>query len=314
MGSGHNHDHGQGHHHHGHSHTPRDYNRAFAIGIGLNIIFVAIEATYGVLANSLALLADAGHNLSDVLGLIMAWVASLLVRRKPTPHFTYGFRSSSILAALTNAVFLFVAVGGIVWEAIGRFNAPPVVSENVMMSVATVGILINGFTAYLFFSGYKDDLNIKGAYLHMLADALVSVAVVVAGLIMKVTGWGLIDPIVSLVVSFVILKGTWGLLKDSVRLALNAVPNGINRDQVYQYLKNKKGVEKVHDLHIWGMSTTENALTAHLVMPTGHPGDHFLHHLADELKSQFKINHCTVQIELGNDPHHTCQFESDDVV
>ncbi len=310
----HKHAHDHAHDHHaGHSHAV-NFDKAFAIGITLNIIFVCIEAGYGFFSNSLALLADAGHNLSDVLGLIIAWVASRLVQRKPSNTFTFGFLSTSILAALANAVFLLIAIGGIIWEAIERFRSPQPVAGMIVISVAAVGIIINGITAYLFSSGHKDDLNIRGAYLHMLADALVSVGVVLAGIMMLYTGWSWLDPLVSIIVSVVILRGTWGLLKNSLKLALNAVPAGISHSKVQQFLKSKKGVEKIHDLHIWGLSTTENALTAHLVMPGGHPGDHFLHHVAEELKQQFRINHSTLQIEIGDDPNHPCALEPDDVV
>ncbi len=306
----HSHDHSHGHHDHG----PINFDKAFTIGIILNISFVIIEASYGVAANSLALLADAGHNLSDVLGLVVAWIATILVRRKPSQNFTFGLRSSSILAALSNAVFLLLAIGGVAWEAIGRFKSPPPVAGGTVIAVAFVGILINGVTAYLFASGRKSDLNIKGAYMHMLADAFVSAGVVIAGIIMLNTGWNWLDPLVSLVVSFVILRGTWGLLKESMKLALNAVPSGINPSDVLYFLKAKKGVEKVHDLHIWGMSTTENALTAHLVMPGGHPGDSFIHHVCQELNHKYNLHHSTLQIELGNDPDHPCALESDEVV
>ncbi|MBC7419845.1 MAG: cation transporter [Bdellovibrio sp.] len=291
-----------------------NYDKAFLIGITLNIIFVAVEVGYGFFANSLALLADAGHNLSDVLGLIVAWIATILVRRKPNQTYTFGLRSSSILAALTNAVFLLVAIGGILWEAVGRFQDAPAVAGPTVIAVAAFGILVNGLTAYLFSSGHKDDLNIKGAYLHMLADAVVSLGVVIAGFVMIYTGWNWLDPLISVVVSLIILKGTWSLLKDSMRLAMNAVPVGISHAEVLGFLHAKKGVSKVHDLHIWGISTTENALTAHLVMPEGHPGDGFLSHLSTDLQKQFRIHHSTVQIEIGNDPNHPCALEPDEVV
>lgn len=311
MSGHHNHGH---HHEHGHHHAPTSFNKAFIIGIALNTVFVVIETGYGFYANSLALLADAGHNLSDVLGLIIAWIASILVQKKPDQHFTYGLRSSSILAALGNALFLLFAIGGVTWEAFRRFQTPPEVAGDVVIIVAAIGILVNGGTAYLFASGSKGDLNIRGAYLHMVADALVSVGVVITGILMIYTKWNWLDPLISVLVGFIILKGTWGLLRDSTRLALNAVPNGIEHSKVQNYLKNKKGVSAVHDLHIWGMSTTENALTAHLVMPDGHPGDGFLHHLAEELQSQFNIHHVTVQIEMGNDPNHPCSLLPDEVV
>jgi cobalt-zinc-cadmium efflux system protein len=301
-------------HSHGHAHAPANFDKAFAIGISLNILFVVIEASYGFISNSLALLADAGHNLSDVLGLIIAWIASVLVRRKPSHTFTFGFRGSSILAALLNSLFLLVAIGGIMWEAVKRLQNPQVVTSSVVISVAAVGIVINGITAYLFSSGHKDDLNIRGAYLHMLADAVVSVGVVISGFVMLQTGWSWLDPLVSIVVSLIILRGTWGLLKNSMKLALDAVPSGISHADVQKFLQSKKGVSKIHDLHIWGLSTTENALTAHLVMPSGHPGDHFLHHVAEQLEHNFNINHSTIQIEIGDDPNHPCALESDDVV
>jgi len=309
--SDHGHLHGVGGHHH---HSPMNYDKAFAIGISLNILFVVIEASYGVMANSLALLADAGHNLSDVLGLIVAWFATYLVRKKPSHEYTYGLRSSSILAALLNALFLLVAMGGVVWEAIGRFRHPPEVAGSTVIVVAIIGIAVNGVSAYLFSSGHKDDLNIKGAYLHLLADALVSVGVAVAGVVMIYTKWNWLDPLVSILVSLIILKGTWDLLKESLRLAMGAVPLSIDRAAVFEFIKSKKEVSAVHDLHIWGMSTTENALTAHVVTPSGHPGDSFLHHLSQELKEKFKINHSTIQIEIGNDTDHACELEPDDVV
>ena len=262
----------------------------------------------------MALLADAGHNLSDVLGLIIAWFAITLSRRKPNHQFTFGLKSSSILAALGNALFLLVTIAAIIWEAIDRFQNQTPVANQIVIGVALVGVVINGFTAYLFHRGHKEDLNIKGAYLHMLSDALVSVGVAAAALVMMYTGWNWMDPLVSIIVCAIIFKGTWSLLKESVQLALNAVPSGINRQAVFDFLKTRKNVTAVHDLHIWGMSTTENALTAHLIIPNGHPGDGFLHHLAEDLKTKFNIGHTTIQIELGNDDHHKCALESDDVV
>lgn len=316
MDNTHHHNHSQDHgHSHGHHHqVPVNFNKAFAIGITLNLIFVLIEGSFGFFSNSLALLADAGHNLSDVLGLVIAWIASVLVRKKPTDTFTFGLRSSSIFAALGNAVFLMAAVGAVLWEALHRFQNPPAVSTNIMITVAAIGILINGITAYLFSAGHKNDLNIKSAYLHMMADALVSLGVVAAGFLMMWTGYNWIDPLVSVVVSLVILRGTWSLLRESMRLAMQAVPEGIKRSEVLNFLKNKKGVAKVHDLHIWGVSTTENALTAHLVMPLGHPGDSFLHHVSVELTQKFEIHHATLQIEIGDDPKHPCALESDEVL
>jgi cobalt-zinc-cadmium efflux system protein len=296
MGAHHHHEPGHGH---GHSHAPANFDRAFAVGIALNLVFVAVEAGYGLAANSLALLADAGHNLSDVLGLVLAWGAAWAARQRPTLNFTYGFRRASILASLTNAVLLLVAVGVIVAEAIGRFAAPRPVDTGTMMIVAGIGILINGATAWFFFSGRKGDLNIRGAYLHMAADAAVSAGVVVAGLAMRATGALWIDPAVSLVVALVITVGTWGLLAGSLRLALDAVPEGIDRAAVESYLAGLPGVAAVHDIHIWAMSTTEVALTAHLVRPGAGLDDAFLHEACETLEHRFGIGHSTLQVEAG---------------
>lgn len=295
----HSHDHAN--HGHAHSHAPADFGRAFAIGIALNTAFVVIEAAFGVYSNSMALVADAGHNLSDVLGLVIAWGASVLARRRPTARYTYGLRGSSILAALFNAIFLLVATGAIAWEAVLRLIDPAPVAGPVVMVVAAIGIAINGFTAWLFASGRKDDLNIRGAYLHMAADAAVSAGVVVAGAIIYVTGWLWLDPAVSLVIAVIIVAGTWGLLRDSVAMSLAAVPAGVAPDKVRETLAAQAGVERVHHLHIWSLSTNEVALTAHLVMPAGHPGDRFLRELADELKAHHGIGHATLQIETGSD-------------
>jgi cobalt-zinc-cadmium efflux system protein len=305
----HDHDH-HGHSHHGHSHgggghvhAPATFGRAFAIGITLNIAFVVIEAVYGIASESMALVADAGHNLSDVLGLLVAWIASVLVKRSPTPRFTYGLRGSSILAALFNAVFLLVATGAIAWEAIARLLAPepqPVAGVTVMV-VAGIGILINGATAWLFASG-SSDINIRGAYLHMLADAAVSAGVVITGLIIVLTGAAWIDPLVSLVIAGLIVWATWGLLRDSVVMSLSAVPPGIDPAAVGAYLRARPGVTDLHDLHIWPMSTTDIALTAHLVMAQGHPGNGFLVAAAEDLRSRFGIGHATLQIEEAGGP------------
>ncbi|MDB5645132.1 cation diffusion facilitator family transporter [Methylobacterium sp.] len=305
----HAHDH-HGHSHHGHSHgggghvhAPATFGRAFAIGITLNIAFVVIEAVYGIASESMALVADAGHNLSDVLGLLVAWIASVLVKRSPTPRFTYGLRGSSILAALFNAVFLLVATGAIAWEAIARLLAPepqPVAGATVMV-VAGIGILINGATAWLFASG-SSDINIRGAYLHMLADAAVSAGVVITGLIIVLTGAAWIDPLVSLVIAGLIVWATWGLLRDSVVMSLSAVPPGIDPAAVGAYLRARPGVTDLHDLHIWPMSTTDIALTAHLVMAQGHPGNGFLVAAAEDLRSRFGIGHATLQIEEAGGP------------
>jgi cobalt-zinc-cadmium efflux system protein len=313
----HDHDDGHGHHHvhgagTGHVHAPASYGKAFAIGVTLNIAYVIIEALYGFLGNSVALLADAGHNLGDVLGLLVAWTAMVLVKRAPSARFTYGLRGSSILAALFNAVFLLLTVGAISWEAIQRLGNPEPVSGATVMIVAAVGIVVNGVTAWLFASGRKGDLNVRGAFLHMAADALVSVGVVAAGLVILLTGWLWLDPIVSLAINAVIVWGTWGLLRDSVGMSMAAVPPQIDPAAVRSLLEKCPDVASLHDLHIWPMSTTEIALTCHLVMPGGHPGDAFIHGLAEELALRFKINHATVQIEV--DQHLACALAPDDVV
>lgn len=285
---------------HNHSHEPVNYNRAFIISVTLNLSFVVIEAVSGILANSLALLADAGHNLSDVLGLLLAWGASILVRRLPTPRRTYGLRRSSILAALLNAIFLLVASGGIGWEAIQRFRQPTSVQGGIIIAVAVVGIAINIGSALMFLSGRQHDLNIRGAFLHLVADAAVSLGVVLAGVAILATGWLWFDPAVSLIITIVIVVGTWRLLLESLNLIMDAVPAGIEPLAIRTYLAQLPGVAEVHDLHIWGISTTEIALTAHLIMPGGHPGDQFMAQIAKELHDHFGIEHPTIQIELGN--------------
>lgn len=296
----HEHSHAHSHgHSHGHSHAPASFGRAFAIGIVLNLGFVIAEAGFGFLSGSLALVADAGHNLSDVVGLVLAWGASILVRRRPTMRRTYGLRRSSILAALANAVLLLVAIGAIAWEAVRRFAEPGPVAGGTIIGVALVGIAINGLTALLFMRGH-DDLNIRGAFLHMAADAGVSLGVVLSGLAIVLTGWNWLDPVVSLAIVAIIFVGTWGLLRDSVNLALDAVPGGIDTAQVQGYLQKLPEVSEVHDLHIWAMSTTETALTAHLVMPDGHGGDALLARACRELHDQFGIEHATLQIEHGD--------------
>lgn len=266
----------------------------------LNLGFVSVEALFGFLTHSLALIADAGHNLSDVLGLLLAWLASWLVQRRPTQRYTYGLRRSSILAALFNASFLLVAMGAIAWEAVRRFSTPTPVSGTTLIWVALVGVVINGITALMFMSGRERDLNIKGAFLHMAADALVSVGVVLAGIAILVTGQLWFDPAVSLIIVAVIVAGTWNLLRDSVNLALDAVPESIEPLAVRTYLRELPGVVEVHDLHIWAMSTTETALTAHLVMLAGSPGDAFLSRIKTELHDKFGIEHPTIQVERGN--------------
>ncbi|MFE1745847.1 cation diffusion facilitator family transporter [Coleofasciculus sp. H7-2] len=302
----HSHEHG----HHGHEHGVANYNRAFAIGIILNLGFVIVEAVYGVLAHSLALLADSSHNLSDVLGLVLAWGASILTRRRASQRYTYGLRRSSILIALLNAIILLVAMGGITWEAIRRFSDSSPVAGETVIGVAVVGIIINTATALMFLSGRKKDLNIRGAFLHMAADALVSVGVVLAGIAIIATGWLWFDPVVSLIIVAVVVVGTWQLLKDSINLALDAVPEGIEPSLVRTYLAELPGVAQVHDLHIWAMSTTQTALTAHLVMPTGFPGDAFLTQTCKQLHDHFGIEHATLQVETG-DPNHPCTLAPD---
>jgi len=292
------------HDHHDHSHiNPNNHGNAFGIAIFLNIIYVVVEFAYGFLANSAALVADAGHNLSDVLALILAWGASILARKAPNERFTYGLRSTSILAALFNAMFLLVVCGGIAWEAFLRLSNPPIIEETMVILVSGVGILINGFSAFLFIKGSKEDINIRGAYLHMAADAAISLGVMLAGIAMMFTGWYWLDPIVSQVIVVIIVIGTWGLLRQSVQLALNAVPAGIDVRTIDTYLRNCSGVIDIHDLHIWGISTTESALTVHLVMPDGYPGDAFMDDIMQTLTTHFNIHHSTIQIELGTTKH-----------
>lgn len=292
-------------HHHDHSHTPENYNRAFIIGIILNGGFVAIEATYGIFTSSLALLADAGHNLSDVLGLLLAWGASILARRLPTTKHTYGLGRASILAALFNAIFLLLVTGGIGWEAVQRFLVPNLVEGRVVIGVAAVGIAINTATALMFLSGCKSDLNIRGAFLHMAADALVSLGVVLAGIAILTTGQWWFDPAVSLIIVAVIIFGTWQLLQESVTLALDGVPPGIELVAVRTYLEQIPGVSEVHNLHIWAISTTETALTVHLVMPTGCPNNGFLTQVGAELYHLFDIDRATIAVENG-DRNYPC--------
>ncbi len=295
------HSHG-GHGSHGsHSHAPASFGRAFAIGATLNIAFVVIEALFGFFGNSVALLADAGHNLSDVLGLLMAWGASALATRAPSTRYTYGMRHSSILAALFNAVLLLVAVGAITLEAVQRLMHPEPVAGLTVMVVAGIGILVNGGTALMFASGRKGDINIRGAYLHMAADAALSAGVVVSGLVILLTGWQWLDPLVSLAINVFIVWGIWGLLTDSLAMSLAAVPPGIDPVKVRRFLEQRAGVASIHDLHIWPMSTTDVALTCHLVMPSGHPGDAFLRETATVLTKDFSINHPTFQIETEAD-------------
>lgn len=286
-------------HDHEHHHHDVDYGRAFALGIALNSVFVMIEAGFGFAIDSLALLADAGHNLSDVLGLLLAWAAEVLGRRASTIRRTYGLRRSSIIAALANAVLLLVAVGGIAWEAILRLRTPHPPPDSTLVWVAGVGIVINLGTALLFIRGSKHDLNVRGAFLHMAADAAVSLGVVVAGLLMQQTGWGWIDTAVGLLIAAVILIGTWGLLRESLDLALDAVPQGIDPEAVRNYLTGLPHVVDVHDLHIWGLSTREAALTAHLALRQMPTDDALLTRATRELHDQFHIEHVTIQLETA---------------
>lgn len=300
-----------GHHAHAHAHALASYNKAFSIGILLNVLFVIIEAIYGMLGHSLALLADAGHNLSDVLGLVVAWTAIWLGKIRPSLKRTYGYKSSSILAALFNAVFLLIAIGAITVEAVQRFSTPEPVTGRTIIFVALAGIVINGVTALLFMSGEKADLNIKGAFLHMAADAGVSLGVVLAGIIILFTGWEWIDPVVSLVIALVILIGTWGLLRDSMNLALNAVPKGIELNEIRVYLQSLPTVREVHDLHVWGMSTTEAALTAHLVRTKIDDNDELLKSINEVLQKRFGIRHSTIQYEKGT---YECELAPEDSI
>lgn len=305
--------HGHHAHTHSHAHVALDYGRAFAIGIGLNLAYVVAEAGYGLAAGSLALLADAGHNLGDVLGLGLSWGAAVLGRRGPSDRFTYGLRSSSILAALANALILLVVTGGIAWEAIWRLGHPVAVTGGIVAWVAGAGIVVNGVTALLFARGRGSDLNLRGAFLHMAADAFVTAGVVVAGIAIALTGLLWIDPAVSLVVSAVIIYGTWDLVRQALHLALDAVPESVDASAVRAHLLALPGVIALHDLHIWGMSTTETALTCHLVMPQGHPGDETLSAIARELEAHFHIHHTTLQIELG-DSAEICALTPEHVV
>lgn len=296
------------HSHHNHHHKPANYNRAFIVGLLLNGGFVLIEFGFGFLANSVALIADAGHNLSDVLGLILAWLASLLSCRQPSHRKTYGLRKSSILAAFLNAMFLLLVTGGITGEAVKRLFSPDEVQGGIIIWVAAIGIVINTATALMFVAGRKDDLNIRAAFLHMSADAMVSFGVVIAGIGIILTHWLWLDPAFSLFISALIIFNTWDLLKESFHLVVDGVPAKIDEQAVRLYLCECHGVTQIHDLHIWAMSTTETALTAHLVIPSGHPGDEFLAKVCRELNDNFNIEHSTLQIEVG-DRNYPCQLE-----
>ena len=303
---------GHAHGSHGHSHAPSSFGRAFAVAIGLNVLIVVGQVVFGILGHSVALIADAGHNLSDVLGLCAAFAASQLGKRKPSPRFSYGLGGTSILAALFNAVTLLVVTGALSWAAIQRFFDPEPVAANLVMAVAAAGILINGFAGYLLARGSKDDLNVRAAVAHLMADAGVSAGVVVGALLIKLTGANWIDPLISLMINATIIVGTWGLLRESVSMSLAGVPSAIRPDEVKRYLAGLPGVVTLHDLHIWPVSTSETALTAHLVMPAGHPGDAFLMRVCKTLRETHRIGHATLQIETSADT--VCALAPEEVV
>lgn len=292
-------------HHHHHPHAADEFGRAFAIGIGLNLAFVLAETVFGFIANSMSLLADAGHNLSDVLGLVVAWAAAMMARRAASPRFTYGLKKAPILAALANSLLLLIAVGAIGAEAVRRLVHPSPTEGGTVMAVAAAGIVINGLTALLFSRGQRDDINIRGAYLHMAADAAVSAAVVLAGLVIVQTGQQWVDPAMSLAVAVIILWSSTGLLKESVWMSLAGVPSGIDADEVELALAGLSGVDAVHDLHIWPLSTTETALTAHVVTAQADYPDVLLESARKLLHDRFRIEHCTIQVERHHSPHHS---------
>ncbi len=287
------------HHHH---HEVADYNRAFAIGTALNIGFVIVEGGYGWIAGSIALIADAGHNLSDVLGLLLAWGAHWLSKKPASERKTYGLRRITIMASLTSAVLLLVALGAIAWEAIERLASPQPVEGMIVIVVAAIGVIINTATALLFVKG-QHDLNIKGAYLHMAADAAVSLGVVIAGVAILLTGWLWLDPVLSLAIVAIVLIGTWHLLRDSLNLSIDGVPANINLGEIRRYLESLPGVERIHDLHVWALSTTDTALTVHLVM-SGPAGNRFLERVQNELKRDYSIDHATIQVEQADEAFH----------
>jgi cobalt-zinc-cadmium efflux system protein len=286
---------------HSHTHEVKDFGKAFAIGIALNVAYIIIEVIYGLIVNSLALIADAGHNLSDVLGLVIAWVASYLVKKSATKKYTYGLKKSSVLAAFLNAMILLVAIGIIIWEAIGRFADPQPIEGTTIMIVAGIGVLINAVTALLFFSGRKQDLNIKGAFLHMAADAGISLGVVIVGLVLTFTNYYWLDPVVSIAIALIIFYGTWDLLKDSTSLALDAVPKEIDKEGVDNYFDSLPELKGIHDLHIWAMSTTETALTVHAVVEENCRCNVLIDKISEDLRDKFNIVHTTIQIEEPGD-------------
>lgn len=299
----HHHAHSHGHHHH----APVNISRAFGLGIAFNIGFVLVEVFYGLKADSLALLADAGHNLSDVLGLVLAWAGMWMARLQPDERHTYGWQRASILAALINAMLLLVAMGSMAWEAIHRFAHPTPIQGLTVMLVATTGVFVNGITAWLFMKGSESDLNIRGAFLHMAGDALVSLGVVLAGGVYLWTAWTWLDPVISLVIALLVVLGTWSLFSQSLHLAFDGVPHSVRLGDVRSLLAALPGVAEVHDLHVWAMGSAETALTVHLVMPGGHPGDAFIADVLESLHDEFDIEHATLQIEIG-DSEHPCRL------
>lgn len=287
-------------HSHSHDHTPSNFGKIFFFGVLLNGGFIILELIYGLQANSLALLADAGHNASDVIGLFMAWGAFILTKRQASHKYTYGLQSSSILASLGNAILLLAACVGISWEAIQRFSIPTNPASDIMIIIALIGVLINGFTALLFMSERSHDLNIQAVFTHMIADAAISLGVVVSAIIILKTGWTWVDPLISILIALVIIFGSWGLLKESINLAIHATPKNINISEVKSYLAQLEGIKEMHDLHIWALSTTSTALSVHLLMQNGHPGDNFIREITHHLQHYFNINHVTIQIEIGD--------------
>ena len=293
----------------GHNHEIANYNRAFAIGVLLNIAFVSIEAIYGISSHSLALLADAGHNLSDVAGMLLAWGGSVLATKAATEKHTYGLRKSTVMASLASAILLLVALGGFAWEAIGRFTNPKPIDGMTVIVVAGIGVVINTATALLFFKGQKKDLNIRGAFLHMAADAGVSLGVVIAGIFVIAQGWLWIDPVVSLLIVAIILVGTWGLLRDSLNYSMDAVPNGIDILEIKNYLNSLDSINSIHDLHIWPMSTTETALTVHIVVNKDSLDNNYLRDIQQYLHDHFAIEHSTIQVETSMSENN-CMLDS----
>ena len=297
----HGHSHGHGHGHHHHHHVPSSHGKAFAIAVTLNVLFVLAETAASFVSGSTALLADAGHNLGDVLSLLLAWGASVLAARPPGPGFTYGLKSSSILAAIANAALLWIALGAVMLETVQRMWQPNEVNGMQVMAVAGAGIVVNAASALLFAKGSKDDLNLRAAFQHLMADAVVSASVVFVGLMVVLTNQNWIDPLASIAITIGLAWASWDILKDAVKMGLLAVPRHIDEAAVKAFLAEQDGVTAVHDLHIWGMSTTECALTAHLVVPEGVTGDAFLRDIGKELEQRFKIHHATIQIETGSD-------------